>query len=666
MEFIKEITVDLAGEMLFEYITAVQGDAGSRFVKVQLLSNRQPYTPSEGVTAVLRCKKPDGKTIFNDCTVGEDGTIKAELTEQMLAVAGNCRCEITLYGADESTLTSVPFIVKVTSSAINPGSVTSADEFTALRKALTRVEVVDGVTKAALKTATEAMEKTEEIESSIDEHTKAAATATDRANTAAVQAEAVVEQAGKLVTRYGVKFGGAANTGATVTRLYNAAGLVAGVGTDEQTAINDFDNIYPWSARRRCCGYWDDNGNFVVNAYKGEPGYIEDGTNGEVWVEHSLFFYKHEYSEDGAEEVVISATQLAGFLPAPIFLNADGTVFQKAYTAAFPLATVDGKATSRAGVFSDICLLDTGMKKARTLGANYTIGTTAELYTECLYMWVEFATRNLQNVMAGASDMLFRATTTATVAEDATNRIIVASALGAKFVVGQTILIGTSLGTSLSASKIANNRIVTAIEEYDAENKAIVFDGDPVNIAVGYIVCAAPWINGSCNNVLSSSGSPVSNTNGKYNCVYRGKETPYGNAFEQIADVLISRQGTGTAEDPYTYDVHFLPNPTQYLAGAITDDYIKLNFTVPGTDGYVKKLGYDSRFPWLRIPCEVGASTTTYYSDFYYYPRSTVCATRVGGGCSYGSYVGPCYWYCYSTLSNSSVFSRARLSYHRA
>lgn len=661
MEFIKEITVDLAGEMLFEYITAVQGDAGSRFVKVQLLSNRQPYTPPAGVTAVLRCKKPDGKTIFNDCTVGEDGTIKAELTEQMLAVAGNFRCEITLYGADESTLTSVPFIVKVTSSAINPGSVTSADEFTALGKALARVEAVDGVTKAALETATEAMEKMEEIENSIDEHTTAAATATDRANTAAVQAEAVVEQAGKLVTRYGVKFGGAANTGATVTRLYNAAGLVAGVGTDKQTAINDFDNIYPWSARRRCCGYWDNNGNFVVNAYKGEPGYIEDGTNGEVWVEHSLFFYKHEYSEDGAEEVVISATQLAGFLPAPIFLNADGTVFQKAYTAAFPLATVDGKATSRAGVFSDICSLNTGMEKARTLGANFTVGTTAEWYTECLYMWVEFATRNMQSIMAGASSLPYTTADTATVAETAANRIIVASAVGAKFVVGQTILIGTSLGSS----NIANNRIVTAIEDYDAENKAIVFDGDPVNIAVGHIVCTAAWINGSCNGVLSSSGSPISNTNGKYNCVYRGKETPYGNAFEWISDILFNRQGEGTEESPYTYDVHFLPNPTQYSAGAITDNYIKLNFTVPGTDGYAKKLGYDSRFPWLRIPCELGASTTTYYSDYYYYPRYAICAARVGGSWNSGSIDGPCCWVCSNTPSNSGVHFRARLSYHR-
>lgn len=58
--------------------------------------------------------------------------------------------------------------------------------------------------------------------------------------------------------------------------------------------------------RRRCCGYFDTEGSFVVNAYEGEPGYTTDGSNGEVWVEHSLFYYRHIY-DDGAEEIVISA-----------------------------------------------------------------------------------------------------------------------------------------------------------------------------------------------------------------------------------------------------------------------------------------------------------------------------------------------------------------------
>lgn len=377
-------------------------------------------------------------------------------------------------------------------------------------------------------------------------------------------------------------------------------------------------------------------------------------------MEHSLFFYKHTYTGD-AEEIVISATQLAGFIPAPIFVNTDGTLRQKAYTAAFPMATVDNMPTSRAGVFSDICSLNTAMTAARTLGSNYTVTTAAEQYTECLYMWVEFATRNLQAVMAGASSIPYEATDTAKVAESEANRIIVANAVAAKYVIGQTIIIGTSRGSS----NVANNRIVTAIEDYDAQNKAIVFDGSPVNVAIGNIVFSSVWINGSCNSVLTSSGSPVSNRDGKHNCVYRGKETPYGNAFEWISDVLFKREGAGTTEDPYKYDIYFLTDPTKYAAGTITADYTKLNFRLPGTNGYVKKLGYDSRFPFVRIPTESGASKTTYYSDNYYVPAYDVTAALVGGSWYVGTLGGPCFWYCNSAPLASHVAYRARLSYHR-
>ena len=462
------------------------------------------------------------------------------------------------------------------------------------------------------------------------------------------------------VTQYGVRFEGAANSGDTVTRLYDAQGLVAGVGTDTQTAVNDFDHIYPWSARRRCCGTFDETGNFVVNAYEGEAGYATDGTGGEVWVEHSLFYYKHIYDGD-AEEILISAFPIGGFLPAPIFVLPDGTVSQKAYTAAYPMATVDGKATSRSGVFSDICSLNSAMTTARTLGKNYTATTTAEWYTDCLYMWVEFATRDLQSVMAGASSLPYDNTNTATVAETNVNRMIVANAVADAFVVGQTIGIGTSLG----GTQIASNRVVTAIDVYDADNKAISFDGSPVNIAVGNIVWSSVYINGTCDHVLSSSGSPVSNTSGKYNCIYRGKETPYGNAFEWISDILLKREGGGTIEDPYIYDIYYLPDLAKYANGAITDDYIKLNYQLPADNGYIKKLGFDSRYPHLRLPAQLGGSSSAYYTDYYYPPANDICAAHVGGFVSYGKNDGPCYWYCHYQPTLISNSRRARLSYRR-
>ncbi|MGM9683954.1 MAG: collagen-like protein, partial [Eubacteriales bacterium] len=342
-------------------------------------------------------------------------------------------------------------------------------------------------------------------------------------------------------TRYTVNFNGQAAAG---ERLDNAAGLTAGVGTDQTEAVNDFDNIYPWSARRRCCGYWNTDGNFVVNAYKGEPGYAEDGTNGEVWVEHSLFYYRHDFSSDESETVSISPVPTDGYSPAPIFQRGGSgqAPRQKAYTPAYPMATVDGVATSRAGVFPGNYSLNSAMNTARTLGQNYTVTTCAEQYTECLYMWVEFATRNLQTLMSGATNMAYSDKHTAKVAENGTNRIIIDSEYAGKFVVGQTI----GIGSLLSTPDIANNRIVSAIEDYGDSGISIVFDGDPVDISVGDVVFTLAWINGSCNAVLSSSGSHVSNTGGKYNCVYRGKESPYGNAFEWISDVLIRREGSET------------------------------------------------------------------------------------------------------------------------
>lgn len=659
MEYIKEITVDLSGEMYFNYITAVQGDEKSRFVKITILSGGLAFFPTAGARAALRCKKPDGTFVLNDATIGEDGAITTELTENMLAAVGNCRCEVTIYEG-ESSLTTVPFIVKVTPGAVDP-EIESTDEYTALTKALADVQGASGVAGAALETATDALNKMSSVEADIDKHTSAANAATERANTAAEQAEAVVDQAAKIVTRYGVRFEGSANSGSTVKRLYNAVGLVAGVGTDTEKPQNDFDNIYPWSARRRCCGAWGEDGNFVVNAYKGEPGYAEDGTNGEVWVEHSVFYYKHTYEESGAEEIVISATPLADFLPAPIFVGDDGTVHLKAYTAAYPMATVDGKATSRSGVFNNLYSQISAITAARTLGKRYTVTQTSEWYTECLYMWVEFATRHLQSVMASASSMPYSANEKAIVAETNTNRIIVSAASAAKFVVGQTIGIGTSLG----ATNVANNRVITVIEEYDTDNKVMSFDGDPVNITAGNIVFTLAWKNGSCDNVIASSGSPVSNTNGRYNCIYRGKERPYGDSFEWISDVLLKREGAGTSESPYTYDVYFLPDATKYTNGTLTEDYVKMNFRIPAADGYVKELGLDSRFPWVRIPCKVGAGSTTYYSDYYYYPRYATCAARVGGYWDGGSDAGPVYWHCYSAPSDSTVYCRARLSCRR-
>lgn len=518
---------------------------------------------------------------------------------------------------------------------------------------------------AAINAANTAADAANEARQNADNAASAANTAADEANAAANQADYAANRANNAalraeavasaVLRYGVNFFAGIND--LKMRTFDAAGLSAAVGSNTSAPHNDFDNIYPWSARCRCCGTWNSDGSFVVNAYKGEPGYTEDGSNGEVWLEHSLFYYKHTL-KDGIEEIVITATPLAGYSPAPIFVKPDGTVTQKAYTAAYPMATVDGKATSRAGGFPDRYSLNSGISTARTLGSNYTITTVAEWYTECLYMWVEFATQDLQSVMGCATDLPYSNDYKAVTSLPNTNHIMLETDKAMDFVVGQTIGIGNEKGST----SIANNRIITFKEITESKWTMMTFDGEPVNISQGDVVFSLPWINGSCNSVIASSGSPnsdVEQDRQKYNCIYRGKETPFGNAFEWISDVLIKRENS-------TYTPYFLPDPTKYSNGNITADYVKLNYNLPTSDGFVRALGKDERYPWVRIPTLVGASSVTFYSDYYIFPRNDCCGARVGGSWNDTDSTGPCFWACLNKPADTPIDCGARLSYHRA
>lgn len=162
MQYIKEITVDLSGKMYFSYITAVQGDEGSRYVKITILSNGETFEIPDGAIATLRCRKPDGTYVLNDATINEDYTITAELTENMLAAVGNCVCEVTLY-ADDASLTTVPFIVKVTAASVDP-DIESSDEYTALTAALNAISGALGVSTSALEIVTDALSLSEDTE----------------------------------------------------------------------------------------------------------------------------------------------------------------------------------------------------------------------------------------------------------------------------------------------------------------------------------------------------------------------------------------------------------------------------------------------------------------------------------------------------------------------
>lgn len=443
------------------------------------------------------------------------------------------------------------------------------------------------------------------------------------------------------VKRYGVKFSGSNPNG---TRVEDAVGMVANVAVDDEIVVNDFDKISFFN-RPICCGYHDEDGKFHVNAYRGEPGFAWDGSNGEVFYECTPFFYKgdlHNY-------ISVSASPLEGYELAPMFKNGH----DKVYCPVFPIAMVDGKATSRAGVFPTSGSMNNHMANARTYHAKAHTETMAVRISEYMLQLVEFATKDLQSVMMGASYMAYSNSDAAITGETSVNRIILPKSREGRFVTGQTV----SIGTSYTSSSVAKNRIITDIVEFDEENIAIYFDGDPVDIAEGNVIASRAWKNGATNVVLASSGSPVSNTSGKYPCVWRGKVDPWGGGWSAICDVLVKKEGD---EGPYI--PYYLEDPTKYVNGDITDDYVKLSYKLADKNGYVKTLGRDERFKHVRLPNRVGASSSTYLAAYYWIQNSPlVRAVFAGGYWNDGRTCSPVSFHCNDSPSNSALGRLSRL-----
>ena len=96
-----------------------RGDTG-RKIHITLVDAGFPYHITEDCYAVFTAKKPDGKIVFNDCAIN-DCVISYELTPQTTAVVGQVDCEIKLYGADDSLITSSRFVIIVDDTVYNEG-----------------------------------------------------------------------------------------------------------------------------------------------------------------------------------------------------------------------------------------------------------------------------------------------------------------------------------------------------------------------------------------------------------------------------------------------------------------------------------------------------------------------------------------------------------------
>ena len=112
----------------------------ARRLLIHLVERGLPYHISADCYAVFSATKPDGKKVFNNCSI-EECVIRYDLTEQTVAAVGLVECEIILYGADGKQLTSAMFEIIVEDTIYDiETEVESTSEFNALAALIAEVQ----------------------------------------------------------------------------------------------------------------------------------------------------------------------------------------------------------------------------------------------------------------------------------------------------------------------------------------------------------------------------------------------------------------------------------------------------------------------------------------------------------------------------------------------
>ena len=424
----------------------------------------------------------------------------------------------------------------------------------------------------------------------------------------------------KAVKQYGVRR--TLNASSTLLeRLNDGVGLVANVPTDDGTAQNDFDAVYPFNQIKEC----------IIDAtgrihYKGDPTYAT--AIGDWMVEVPLYYVKDVRTATTQDEY-FSAFKLDGYRIPKDFIREDGTVCQKVYYGRFKTGKYGTTDVSRPGLvpsnYRDLASFRTGARAKgagwQEVGINYVKDFLHKLTK------VEFANLNSQTVFGpGITGARYTATDTAVIAGTAVNRFVTTIAIASNFNVGNVINIGTTLG----GNNVASMRVITAINALDASNSEIVFDGAAVNIAIGNIIAMVAQKTGQTANLQKPSGK-LSGISGRTSFKWRGIEDPFGNLYEWVDGVLIND------------NKGYICNKPSLFASTLTADYKPLSYINANANGYPFEMGYDENYPEAQFPIAVGAGSSTGYAD-YYYQDTGLRGAFFGGHATYGAAAGLFYW----------------------
>ena len=575
---ITRLTLDVGLRDSYKVVFAKMGDTERRVI-AEIKDNGEEYSLTGVNTVEVRCRKADGKQVTKNATK-ENNTVVIDISGQMTTCKGTAIVDVVLYGASGGVLSTAKFYLNVDDGAVSEDEIKSSNEYESLTDALRVVGLSKEVAETALTTANEALDTAGEAIAGAAEAKKQAEAAqnlkgyTKEETNALLRAAGVHTQVGAPI--YGVKrVWNTENVSDTWERTDARVGMEANPTLGTKIGKDDFSYVMPWAGIvSKCCDM--DTGETV--AYIGEPGY--DPTKYMVLTEYPGFYFKR-WRDDTYEYVQISAGAF------------DGAVYIEPWEwGRYPSSLMGNKHVSMSGKHPDSRITRATVRtRSKAAGEGFYSMDSTSYWAYSMLVLVKYASLNTQEkVCKGYYYLRYTDQDKALVAEQSTNRIVIALTTAAsEYLVGNAVEIGTSLG----GAQVAKQRVITKVEDYSngsVTGKAIYFDGDPVNIAVGNIISHCANISGTTDSLGMRDGCLVND--GKHSMLLLGHEHNGQYAF---VDNVNRYQGK--------LYVCYDNAATKDNVGDSDANYKALAITFPTSSGWQLLEGFDPEQP-LEMWCE--------------------------------------------------------------
>lgn len=385
----------------------------------------------------------------------------------------------------------------------------------------------------------------------------------------------------------------------TCTRIAGAKNLTAGA---------DFDKFSMYGGRKRC--NVSDGG--TINAYYGDEGYTEDGSNGQVMVYQPKFYYlvcplEYDRQETGygyhlrKANYYISETQRAGFKLHPAFYDKNGNEVDYILMSAYEGCIYDTSAN--AYLKNDEQVMDASKDKFSSIaGARPATGVSQNL-------------------------------TRPNIEQMAKNRGEGWHSFGIKTASMEQLLMIVEMGMM---------NLQTAIGQ-GVVNLPWTTGSDTTSSYAGATGSTASLGNGTgraTETTTYEGGVATKNTaDGKTSICYRGVENFWGNIWKFAYGINFYCE----VGKPF---LGYVCKDFNYAESKKTDNYENIGFALPSENGYVSAMGYSTKYDWLFLPSEVKGNSSLPVGDYYYQNNTWdgYRIARLGGRWNHGSDAGGFYW----------------------